>query len=72
MMEAALADKEQAFRIHQALHRLGEPYKDVFTLRVCGELPFAQSSQLFGTSVSWSRVTFHRAKQQLIAKLEEE
>ncbi|MDQ6423223.1 RNA polymerase sigma factor [Paenibacillus sp. LHD-117] len=70
--EAALADKEQAFRVHQALHRLGEPYKEVFTLRVFGELPFAQISLLFGKTESWARVTFHRAKQQLIVKLEEE
>lgn len=71
-LEATLADKEQAFRIHQALHQLGEPYKEVFTLRVFGELPFAQISLLFEKTESWARVTFHRAKQQLIAKLEEE
>ena len=32
-----LADKEQAMRIHASLHRLKEPYREVFTLRVLGD-----------------------------------
>lgn len=57
--------KERSFHLHQLLHRLDEPYKEVFTLRVFGELPFLQISQLFGKTESWARVTFHRAKQKI-------
>lgn len=64
-IEESLLDKEEAFRIHKALHDLEEPYKEVFTLRVFGELPFAQISQIFEKSESWSRVTFHRAKRKV-------
>lgn len=32
-------DEESAFCIHQFLHQMKEPYKEVFTLRVFGELP---------------------------------
>lgn len=64
--------KENAFYLHQLLHRLDEPYKEVFTLRIFGELPFAQISQLFGKTESWARVTFHRAKQKIIQMDREE
>ena len=55
------SDKETAFQVHKALHKLGEPYKEVFSLRVFGELTFADISSLFGKSESWARVTYHRA-----------
>lgn len=58
-------DEESAFRIHQFLHNMKEPYKEVFTLRVFGELPFQKIAQLFGKSDSWARVVFYRAKTQI-------
>lgn len=61
-VEQQFLQKENAFYLHQLLHRLDEPYKEVFTLRIFGELPFVQISQLFGKTESWARVTFHRAK----------
>ena len=47
---------------HRILHDLKEPYKEVFTLRVFGELSFSDIGELFGKSDSWARVTFHRAR----------
>lgn len=66
---ARLADQESAMTVHHALHVLGEPYKEVFSLRVLGELPFARIAELFGKTESWARVTFHRAKAQLREEL---
>lgn len=60
-LEDTLADKDQAARLHERLHALEEPYKEVFMLRVFGELDHAQIGQLFGRTESWSRVTYHRA-----------
>ncbi|MDQ8738180.1 RNA polymerase sigma factor [Paenibacillus sp. LHD-38] len=71
-VEAALLDKDDALSIHKALHLLNEPYKEVFTLRVFGELSFAQISQLFEKTESWARVTFYRAKQKIQDSLKEE
>lgn len=71
-IEALLLDKEETFRIHKVLHCLDEPYKEVFTLRVFGELSFKQISQLFEKTESWARVTFHRAKQKIQTMLKEE
>ena len=59
------ADDETAFRIHQYLHQMKEPYKEVFTLRVFGELSFEKIAVIFGKSSSWARVIFYRAKVQI-------
>ena len=61
-LEQRLLIKESAYEIHQILHRLSEPYKEVFSLRVFGKLSFQQIGELFGKSESWARVTYHRAK----------
>ena len=39
-IEERLAEEETAFLIHKFLHQMEEPYKEVFNLRVFGELPF--------------------------------
>ena len=67
-----LEDREEALRLHCLLHGLEEPYKEVFHLRVFGELPFGDIARVFGRTESWARVTFYRAKQKIIAGLEEE
>lgn len=60
-----IVDEESAFRIHQFLHDMKEPYKEVFSLRVFGELSFEKIALLFGKSSSWARVVFYRAKMQI-------
>lgn len=68
-LEEALLRSESAFEIHRALHKLEEPYKEVFSLRVFGELPFRQIGQLFGKTESWARVTYHRARRMIKEEL---
>ena len=67
----ALMDREQAFLIHRFLHEMQEPYKEVFTLRVFGELPFDKIGMLFGKSPGWARVTYYRAKEMIAAHVKE-
>lgn len=64
-LEDRLLTRESAFEIHKVLHRLPEPYKEVFSLRVFGELPFSQIGELFGKTESWARVTYHRARTKI-------
>lgn len=45
-------DREQAMKIHQLVHNLSEPYKEVFNLRVFGELPFREIAVIFGKTES--------------------
>ncbi len=63
--EQKLINSQSAFEIHKLLHILQEPYKEVFTLRVFGELSFSQIGELFEKTESWARVTYHRAKLKL-------
>ena len=70
-IEEQVEDGERAFAIHQFLHSMAEPYKEVFTLRVFGELPFEKIGRLFGKSANWARVTFYRARVQITTQMEE-
>jgi len=63
--EQELINIESAFEIHKLLHILEEPYKEVFSLRMFGELSFSQIGELFEKTESWARVTYHRAKIKL-------
>ncbi len=65
-----LENSAQSMEVHRVLHTLSEPYKEVFTLRVFGELSFRQIGEIFGKTESWARVTFHRAKLKIIEELE--
>ena len=66
------SDKETAFQVHQVLHRLSEPYKEVFSLRTFGELTFREIGMLFGKSENWARVTYYRARVKIREELEYE
>lgn len=68
---AALEDKAQALEIHRRLHTLKEPYREVFMLRVFGELAFREIADIFGKTESWAKVTFYRAKDRLIQEMED-
>lgn len=65
-----LVYQNAAFTVHQCLHTLEEPYKEVFSLRVFGELSFEQIGTIFGHNAAWARVTFYRAKAKLRTLLE--
>ena len=69
--EQAAADRDSSFRIHLALHALEEPYREVFELRVFGELSFREISLIFGKTESWARVTYHRARLKLQERMNE-
>lgn len=69
-IEDMVSDSQQSMEVHRVLHTLSEPYKEVFTLRVFGELSFRQIGDIFGRTESWARVTFHRAKLKIIDELE--
>lgn len=68
-LEDQISDNDDSFRIHTVLHSLEEPYKEVFTLRIFGELPYDRIAKLFGKSESWARVTYHRAKLKIQKRL---
>ncbi len=70
--ENTYIDKETSKRLHQLLHEMNEPYKEIFMLRVFGELPYSQIGELFNKTESWARLTFYRAKKELRRRLDED
>ncbi len=71
-VEQTAADRDASFRIHMALHALEEPYREVFELRVFGELSFQQIGKIFARTENWARVTYHRARLKLRERMGEE
>lgn len=72
MLELRLIRKEDSLKIHEILHSLGEPHREVFSLRVFSELSFRQIGDLFGKTENWACVTYHRARQKITKKWEED
>ena len=64
-VEQLVSDKDSSFRIHVALHAMEEPFREVFELRVFGELSFREVGAVFGKTENWARVTYHRARLKL-------
>jgi len=70
-IEVAMNTAETSMQIHEVLHNLKEPYKEVFSLRTFGELSFKQIAALFGKSENWACVTYHRARNKISEGMEE-
>ncbi|WP_455716118.1 RNA polymerase sigma factor [Anaerosporobacter sp.] len=70
-IEKLLLKDETSMLIHETLHKLDEPYKEVFTLRVLGELSFKKIGNLFGKTENWACVTYHRAKNKIKERMED-
>ena len=66
-----IIDTEDYRRINGILQKLNEPYRQVFSLRMFGELPFSKIGDYYKRSESWARVTYHRAKLIIIREMEE-
>ncbi len=71
-IQADAEKKDTALRIHMILHDLKEPYKEVFGLRVFGELSYAEIGGIFGKTDVWARVTYHRAKLMIRERIDED
>ncbi len=69
-IEEKLSDRDQSLKIHLILHQLEEPYKEVFQLRIFGELSFAEIGAIFGKTETWARVTYHRARLKIKERMD--
>ncbi len=68
-LEKLIADKDMALRIHEVLHFIEEPYREVFWMRTFGELSFGEIAGIHKKSESWARVTYQRAKMKIREEL---
>ncbi len=69
-IEEQIIDRAQAMAIHRLLHDLPEPYKEVFSLRIFGQLSFEDIGSLFGRTANWACVTYHRARRKIQEQME--
>ena len=70
--EERILKQSDAMQIHLLLHQLAEPYKEVFMLRVFGELSFKQIADIFQKTDNWACVTYHRARNKILEKMEDD
>ena len=57
--------------ILSAIHRMSEPGREVLYLRLLGSLSFAEIGAILGRTENWARVTYYRAKQQLVKEMKQ-
>lgn len=70
-IEETVIKRNEAMQIYRVLERLDEPYKEVFRLRVLGQLSFREIGNLYGKGEGWARVTYHRSKIKIQERLGE-
>ena len=58
--EVAYEDKIswESVDILKCVHKMKEPYKEVFYWRLAADLSFAQIGEIMGKSENWARITF--------------
>ena len=61
-VEDIYCQKEASYEICQAIHTLEEPFSEVLSLRLFGDLTYKQIGTMFGKTETWARVTYHRAR----------
>lgn len=70
-MEEQIIEKDTAKRIEDISRKLEPPKNQVFTMRLNG-LSFREIGEALGKTENWARVTFFRAKNEILAELEGE
>lgn len=70
-MEEKYIEKDQAQRILRLSKELEEPKNQVFAMRLNG-LSFREIGEALGKTENWARVTFFRARNEILDRLEGE
>ena len=68
-IEVQTIAKDQAQQIRQAIRQLPQPYRDVFIMHAFGGVKLKEIAAIYEKSESWARVTFFRAKQQILREV---
>ena len=63
--------KEAYHNVWQVIMKLEEPYRDVFILHACGGIKLKEIALNYGKTESWARVTYYRARQQIVKEVSE-
>lgn len=68
-LDEQIIKKEEYLRARKALLNLQEPYRNVFILHAISEIKLKEIASLYGKTESWARVTYYRARMQIIQEV---
>ena len=68
-VEQIMLDNPNWYRLQQAIHTLPDEQREVITLKIDGELTFAQIAQIMGVSISTVASRYHYALKKLKTSL---
>lgn len=64
--------RNELISLYKEIHKLDEKTKEVFLLRIRGELSFKEIGNIMGQSEEWARTIFYRGKIKLKEELKED
>lgn len=68
-MEEQCITNEMYGKVIKQIEKLDDTYRDVFILHAIGEVKLKEIARMFGKTESWARVTYFRAKQQIVQEV---
>jgi len=67
--EHELEERTEIINLYKEIHKLDEKTREVFYLRIKGELSFKEIGEILGKTEEWARITFYRGKIKLKEEL---
>lgn len=64
-LEGDIESRNELINLYKKIHKLDENTKEVFYLRIKGELSFKEIGTILDKSEEWARITFYRGKIKL-------
>lgn len=71
-IERDYALKEEKLSLYRELQLLPPDTREVFYLRMTGDMTFDEIGDILGKSGNWARVTFYRGKEKLKRRMQDE
>ena len=62
-------EKNERIKLYKKIHKLDDNTKEVFYLRIYGNLSFKEIGEILGKTEEWARVVFYRGKIKLKEEL---
>lgn len=64
-IEYSIDSKDEIIQLYKRIHKLDEKTREVFYLRINGELSFKEIGEILNKTEEWARITFYRGKIKL-------
>lgn len=71
-IEYSIDSKNEIIQLYKKIHELDEKTREVFYLRIKGELSFKEIGEILNKTEEWARITFYRGKIKLKEALNNE